>query len=498
MKSKIENIINFLSNNLQERDDAIRLSVLALLSGESIFLLGPPGVAKSLVSRKIKTVIKDSKNFEYLMNRFSTPDDIFGPISLKKLEEDKYERKIDGYLPDSEIAFLDEIWKASPSIQNTLLTIINEKLYRNGTEDIKVPLLLLIAASNELPVSGEGLEALYDRFIIRLYVDNIGDKESFKKMINTNIESDEIGRLDKLTIDEIKKIRNEVQKLEVDEETLEFIINLRQSINGELKENAPYISDRRWKKIASILKTCSFLNNEKRISPMNWLIVRHMVWETQEQQKQLNNIIFETWANTIMQQKSDMSFKETEEIVNNLPIDIKEVEEPKIFMLDMKKYYAFSNDNINDVYFIEKSLFDKKNNHFKNPNNYIDMYYTSRSNLTSSKVQNFSRINIYSNNININNNVLTYHNNDYYLITKKEKKVSYSDEVPRILDDFFLCVTRMNQKRDDIISELKNNKNIFESNNDFFIEKISVFIDEKIKSLLSKRDEILMEINNLK
>ena len=141
-RKHIKQLITAISQGLYEREHTISLALLSALAGESIFLLGLPGVAKSLIGRCLKLAFKDATSFEYLMSRFSTPDEIFGPVSISKLkDEDTYERIIDGYLPAADVVFLDEIWKAGPSIQNALLTVLNEKIYRNGRNELRLPLM---------------------------------------------------------------------------------------------------------------------------------------------------------------------------------------------------------------------------------------------------------------------------------------------------------------------------------------------------------------------
>ena len=160
-----------LSPSLLPLPSQVRLMLLAALSGEHLLLLGPPGTAKSELSRRL-AALTTGRYFERLLTRFSVPEELFGPLSMKGLENDEYVRQVEGYLPTAEVAFIDEIFKANSAILNALLTLLNERLFDNGTARSAVPLLTLVGASNELPESEE-LDALYDRFLIRRHVSQV-------------------------------------------------------------------------------------------------------------------------------------------------------------------------------------------------------------------------------------------------------------------------------------------------------------------------------------
>lgn len=310
---RMEALLRFIGYGLYEKEEAVRLALLASVAGESVFFLGPPGTAKSLVSRRLRCAFKDDGQselsyFEYLMNEFSTPDEIFGPVSLKALEENKYERITEGYLPKANIAFLDEIWKAGPAIQNTLLTIINEKKFHNGNEVLNVPLKALISAGNELPAENRGLEALWDRFLIRATVNPIQDAEKFMDLLcgeKTKTEVKPDGEMAKNLISTAEleawqgsnETGGEIESVEVPEDVQNVIAAIRQEMarrnedgNRDEKEKF-YVSDRRWKKIVNVLKTSAFLNDRAAVDLMDCQLIEHCIWNTEKQIDEAKEIV---------------------------------------------------------------------------------------------------------------------------------------------------------------------------------------------------------------
>src|SRR6266481_2399738 len=164
-------VIDPLKRRFVDRDEVIDLIALAVVAGEHLFLHGPPGTAKSALIRQFATSVH-GQYFEYMLTRFSEPNEIFGPIDLVRLREGTVATVTSGMLPEAEFVFLDELFNANSAILNNLLTVLNERVYRRGAETHRLPLLSLFSASNHLP-EDEALRALFDRFLLRCHVDNL-------------------------------------------------------------------------------------------------------------------------------------------------------------------------------------------------------------------------------------------------------------------------------------------------------------------------------------
>ena len=285
----VRELLKAMSEGVYEKEHILAMSLLSAVAGESIFLLGPPGTAKSLVARRLKMIFKDGRAFEYLMSRFSTPDEIFGPVSISLLKsEDRYERVVDGFLPTATVVFLDEIWKAGPSIQNALLTAINERIFQNGRTTLQLPMKALIAASNELPAENEGLEALWDRFLVRMISNCIQSENVFYKMIrqkNTNPKP--IPEYLLITEELYNEWQKRIEEISIPNDILLMATYLRRLLKMEMEkedvvEMDYYISDRRWKKCFHLLQASAFLNGRKSVDMSDFVLLIHCLWNNSD------------------------------------------------------------------------------------------------------------------------------------------------------------------------------------------------------------------------
>ena len=350
MIERFKLLLREMNRGIYEKETEISLSLLAALAGESIILLGPPGVAKSMVARQLKNAFRDAHSFEYLMSRFSTPDEIFGPVSIQKLKtSDTYERALDGYLPTADVVFLDEIWKAGPAIQNTLLTVINEKIFRNGNREMHLPLKLLVAASNELPAKGEGLEALWDRFVIRIESRPIKMEKNFRAMLlevksslevkseerrvkkqsstaegkvnstdlfEDTISDEQIGADVSISPAEYAEWSQAIDKIGVKEEVLDAISRIRKALRAVNIDEAAerrniYVSDRRWKNIVRLLRTSAFMQDREEVDICDLLPIYHCLWQEPEERDAIRSIVirslFAPFADKLVEMKKALA-----------------------------------------------------------------------------------------------------------------------------------------------------------------------------------------------
>lgn len=289
IESQIGAMLKVMSEGIYEKEHILAMTLLSAIAGESIFLLGPPGTAKSLVARRLKLIFREGKSFEYLMSRFSTPDEIFGPVSISLLKnEDKYERVVDGFLPTADVVFLDEIWKAGPSIQNALLTAINERIFQNGRNTLNLPMKALIAASNELPAEDEGLEALWDRFLVRMVSNCIKSESMFFKMIRQKpTKTVEVPFDLQLTEEVYHEWQAKIDEVTIPDDICNVVSYIRKFLKEESKKEDVnemdfYISDRRWKKCFHLMQTSAFLNGRKTIDVTDIPLLFSCLWNKAE------------------------------------------------------------------------------------------------------------------------------------------------------------------------------------------------------------------------
>jgi MoxR-like ATPase len=267
-----------------ERGELIDGALCGLLSSQHVLIIGPPGTAKSMLADEICRRIEGASYFQWLLTRFSTPEEIFGAVSLKALEQDDYRRVTSHKLPDAHIAFLDEIFKANSSILNAILTLINERIFHNGREIVSVPLLTLFGASNELPEDDE-LRALYDRFLLRFVVNYIVEDFRFLRMLETPVQTERTT----LNMKELREVQDQARAVSIPSHVYRTIADIRR----ELGKKNIVASDRRYRQSLSLVQAHAYLSGQQEVQEKDLLFLEHVLWQDPGEQAEVRATIRE-------------------------------------------------------------------------------------------------------------------------------------------------------------------------------------------------------------
>lgn len=281
-REKLKKIREELKQVFLERGDLIDGSLAALLCSQHVLVIGPPGTAKSMLADEICRRIEGARYFQWLLTRFSTPEEIFGAVSLKALEQDDYRRVTAHKLPEAHVAFLDEIFKANSSILNAILALINERVFHNGKEVVRVPLLTLFGASNELPEDDE-LMALYDRFLLRFVVGYIAEDFRFLRMLEAPAQTESTA----LSFDELRALQNEAREVTIPSHTYRSIADIRR----ELGKKNIVASDRRYRQSLGLLQAHAYLTGADAVREEDLLFLEHALWRDPAEHEEVRSTI---------------------------------------------------------------------------------------------------------------------------------------------------------------------------------------------------------------
>jgi MoxR-like ATPase len=290
-----------MKEHLFERDFEIRTGLVALIAERHQLQVGTPGIGKSVLVEYLVRHIDglNDQYFHWLMGRFTTPEEIFGPPMLSKLRSDVYERNTAGKLPEAKVAFLDEVFKSSTSILNGLLTILNERFYFNNGK-VHVPLSTVFFASNELPKEPE-LAAIWDRVTFRHEVHALREQGNFVRMLKNRINGNGDSIVPLMTWDDVVAAQEGARKVDISEEALDALNELRGALNAQ--GISP--TERRFNDCVPIIQATAWRENKAIADKADLALLRHVLWVDIKDQSIVNAEVLSI-ANPIDKEAMDL------------------------------------------------------------------------------------------------------------------------------------------------------------------------------------------------
>ena len=273
LREKFLNIEKELNEIAVERYDENHGLIIAALSKLNILFLGPPGVGKSMLVNRLTAHLKNGRVYSRLLTSFSTPEELYGPYSMQKIEESKYERVTTKTLIDADLSFIDEVFKASSGILNSMLQVMNERTFLNGTHLIKLPLISLIGASNELPNKEDNLEAMFDRFHLKYHTKPIQEPGNFLKMLQLPEVLPEPKT--RFTVKDLDEASKEISATIVPSHIHQKLAKLK----FEFNKAGISVTDRTHRSAIKVIKTEAWLQGHKEVEDDDLDILRHMFWD---------------------------------------------------------------------------------------------------------------------------------------------------------------------------------------------------------------------------
>lgn len=286
-----ESILEPMKETFIGKDVIIDLLGVCLAGGENLFILGPPGTAKSALVHELGRRL-EGETFEYLLTRFTEPNELFGPFDIRKLREGILETNTEGMLPEASLVFLDELLNANSAILNSLLTVLNERVLRRGRQTYALPLLSVIGASNQLPQE-ESLQALFDRFLLRVRSDNV-EADALERVLESGwkLEQGSDANHGRVRVDEIRALQKALPTV-----TLAPVRDAYVEVVRRIRVAGLSLSDRRAVKLQRLIAASALLCGREEAVTSDLWVLRH-IWDLEEQREILAGIVNEAISET--------------------------------------------------------------------------------------------------------------------------------------------------------------------------------------------------------